>query len=82
MIDIKYPLEVISWLDHCSAGDGWRYIDDLKKLDPLEVKTIGWVIQEEKGYLVVCSTITESATALNNVCILKSDILKRKRLKI
>lgn len=79
---VVFKLNVIDWLDHSSFNRAkWRTFDEASDLGPIGVHTVGWVIKETKEYLIVASTLTDDETLMNEFCILKSCIKKRKVIR-
>lgn len=81
---MKYELEYVEWLDHCSHGRGWKEVKDLQENDwsPILVVSVGWVIKETKKYIVIIPHHdTTGGNCQGSMTIIKSCIKKRKRLK-
>ena len=83
----KVQAEAIEWLDHCSvSGSGWKHGEVVYQLEPIVFRTLGIVIKETKDYLVIVSSwdVSETMNEKNihgEVCIVKSCILRRKKLR-
>ena len=78
----KHFLEFIKWKDHCSFSDaGWRSEEQLKELQPTTILSVGFVIYETPKYLLLAATASDQGNFCSDLCIIKSTIVKRWRLK-
>jgi len=79
---MKYPIELIEWLDHCSLGGsrGWRELPDAEKLGPVTVRSVGYRVKEDKTAVVLISSVGDSEID-GEICIIKSCITHRKVLQ-
>jgi hypothetical protein len=55
-----YKCVVIRWVDINSFDGAWLDVKESKKLEPVNMETIGWIIHETKDYVVVVSTLDSS----------------------
>ena len=66
----------ITWIDSASiTGGGWHDADYADQIEPLEVKTAGYVVKETKKYITIASHVTEHQFS-GEICIPKSAIKK------
>lgn len=66
---------LIVWNDHVSFTENlWRDFDTLKELSPMEVKSVGYIIKQEKDYYIMASHVTNADSGMGELCILKTDI--------
>ena len=72
-------LYIISWMDHYS-NDGWTDPDDFQPEDYI-VSSVGWLIVENDHYICLAGSLSNSNAANSIMCILKSDIIEKKKLK-
>ena len=75
----------IEWEDPASAHSGWFELidEEINKLVPAEVKSVGWIIKENKKYIVVASSLIEKDNiGGGDTTILKSLITKKVKLEI
>lgn len=76
-------LEHIQWLDHCSENaDEWTPLARVQRIEPSMIDTVGYVIEEVDNHIVVAQSISDDDMVLGNVCILKSDIVQRRPLRV
>ncbi len=77
----KFPVQLIQWDDHCSAGDGWHKPADSRDC-PLKCESVGFVVKENKKYLTLAQNRgNENRTVGDLMVLVKSCITKRKTLK-
>jgi hypothetical protein len=75
-------LEIVEWVDHASlAGNHWQTIETVATLTPEHVTSIGWVLKEEKEFIVLMPHHTREM-GFGDVAILKRAITKRKRIRV
>jgi hypothetical protein len=51
------PLVIIRWLDSRQPCGQWRYLSTLPEARPVEVATVGWLIQDTVDVKVVCQNV-------------------------
>lgn len=81
----KIRLEYVEFLDHWGKNNGWNNVEDFleKKgsLRKLLVIAAGWVVFEDSHQLLIAGHMDpENYTFSGAICILKSTIIKRKRI--
>ncbi len=78
-----YSIESITWLDHSGwSRGGWHDKDEtIAEIDPFEVRTVGFVINENDQYLNIVGTLSANDQVQGVFCILKNCITERKKLK-
>lgn len=47
---------LVEWLDAASADSGWKTLKSIRKAGPALVRTIGWLVADEPGYITVVSS--------------------------
>lgn len=72
-------LVIVKWLDHCTTNIvGWQSAHSIVDLEPVIMHTAGWVFKETKDYVIIVPTSSRAdSNGMSNICILKTDILKR-----
>lgn len=81
----SFPLYYVEWWDHCShTTSNWRDLEDTTRLEPILIKSAGWVVKETKKYMLMVSTIAApidgvTQTMCNDILILKGNIKFRKK---
>lgn len=83
---MKCPLFRIFWRDIQGAPQGWKNKEDLvawaEKAHQVEFITVGYLIYENKNFIVLAATIDGYEEEYNDASmILKSVITKREKLK-
>lgn len=63
------------------SGGMWSKTSEIEGMEPVIVKTIGWVVKETDKFVTVVSSTEENHVG-GDVLILKSCIKKRKNVKI
>jgi hypothetical protein len=51
------PLVIIRWLDSRQPCGQWRYLSTLPEARPVEVATVGWLLQDTADVKVVCQNV-------------------------
>ena len=76
-------LALIEWLDHASLeGSHWQTLQDAATLAPVIVKSVGWVLREDKHTVVLVPHASqEFDLTFGEICLIKRTILKRKKLR-
>ncbi len=74
-------IELIEWLDHCSLGGGrtWQPRSDVEELEPIKVRSVGWVIKEGEDALTMISH-QHADEVYGELIIIKSCIKTRRVL--
>jgi hypothetical protein len=76
-------LEVIYWRDHWGRSDGgWKCLDEIPEPQASLMKSVGWVIKENKDCVLVSPDVDEGihdnyVKSNHEQCILKSCIVSR-----
>lgn len=75
-------LLLIEWMDSASAAGGgtWKDAEELKELAPVRLRSVGWVLREDKESVVLVGHIAESQCS-GDLCIPKKAIVKRRVLE-
>lgn len=83
-MELKNKLVYIEWEDSCGSTGRWTEIKDMKPDQPIH-KSIGWVLQENKRWMVIVPHISSypehpkvAYTGQGQMTIPKSAILKKK----
>lgn len=80
-------LEKIEWYDHWGRSDGgWLSLDEIPEPEPTVMKSVGWVIKENKDCILLSPDIDEGihdtyVKSNHEQCILKCAVKSRKKLK-
>lgn len=83
MTDTDVPVVYIRWLDHFSLVDQWMSWEAMKASDvSLEIKTVGFLVDEGDGFYRVAYNISDSATISGCITILKPTVLEYKELHV
>lgn len=69
---IERKLMVITWLDHFS-NSFWHTVEPVD-LEPLEVMSVGWVVDEDDTMIAISNGMTEGGKAFDTTSILKAVI--------
>jgi len=84
---MKYKIEAlyaIKWLDHCHDTGNWVDNNIEFKQEPCIFKTVGYVIEDKKDYVVLAQTSIREKKwrcTSSHMTIIKSCIKKSKRLE-
>ena len=54
----EYRLVKVTWQDSRLPDDGWQRVDDIGEVKPTICETVGWLIRDENGLLILASSIT------------------------
>lgn len=68
-------LVFIKWLDSKSGPAGWEYLEDLDPLIPVTCKSVGFLIEDNKLYKTIASTVG-GGQVLGRITIPSCSILK------
>ena len=74
----KYPLVEVTWLDH-SGDAGWVDDEALSEAPP-EMRTVGWLVKEDKLQLRVVNTLVNDGSCGGVSNILKSCLTKAPKI--
>lgn len=76
-----YPIEEIIWLDAQSSMENW-FIEEIKeKLEPIQSKSIGYLIHETKTYIILGFLMFSDEMCKHHQLIPKGMILKRNKIR-
>ncbi len=50
----------IEWVDSKSGPTEWEYLEDIETLNPIVCQSIGFLLEDNKKYKTLASTISES----------------------
>lgn len=56
----KFKLIEIEWIDSCSGPETWSFIDEMTPFLPVEVRTVGFVIDDNDEAITVAHSLTKS----------------------
>lgn len=82
----EFPLEYVEWWDHSSFKENcWRPIDEINDLDPVTIRTVGWLTKETEDYIILTSTLARpqegyTQNGEHSMCILKGVMKDRRRI--
>jgi hypothetical protein len=72
---------IIDWDDSCALDGGiWHDKEAVEELKSHKCRSIGWVVKENKDCVVLVSSTSDHQFS-GDICIPKSAIKKRKKLK-
>ena len=75
-----YKKVEIHWLDSHGITSDWEFIDELKSFMPVEVVSIGFLLEDEKDYKTIVQSYSESQV-LGRMAIPATSILQIITLK-
>ena len=75
----KYKLCEIFWLDHAGSG-GWQEESDFLE-PPIECRSIGWLVREDKQRYFLASTLSSDAGQGGCSEILKATVTRFKVIR-
>lgn len=67
-----HKLMVVTWLDHFSRGN-WHDVEPAD-LEPLEVVSVGWMVDEDDTMVALSNGMTGGGKAVHTISILKAVI--------
>ena len=70
----------IEWIDSKSGPNEWEYLDDLKPLLPVTIKTTCFLIEETPDYKTIAHSMSETQV-VGRITIPTACIKKCKKLK-
>ncbi|HWY36198.1 MAG TPA: hypothetical protein VNX68_16250 [Nitrosopumilaceae archaeon] len=50
-------LTYLEWIDSASIGNSWTSLEEVLKEKPRLVKQVGWILTENKEYLIIVATL-------------------------
>lgn len=68
----------VEWYDHASCG-GWRDFDEIPKT-ALLCRSVGYRMYEDSKMLILSTTMAETKRSTDHMGIVKSCIIKRRRI--
>ena len=71
---------IITWVDSKGVTTGWEFKDDLQPLLPSHCTTVGFLIDDAKGYKTVCQSFGNDQI-IGRMTIPSCAIIKMKILK-
>lgn len=77
---MKVEIIEIEWIDSKGITATWEYKDEIKPLEPCLVKSIGYLLEDEKSYKTLVQSMSEDQL-LGRLTIPKVSIKKIRRLK-
>lgn len=61
-------LVIVYWLDAHSV-DGWHNAEELAKLEPMEVRSVGWVVGQTNDILKLVTTVSPWEGKIKDACM-------------
>jgi len=58
--EARPQLALITWMDSSIADIGWGYLEGMKPLSLTRVVSIGWIIEENHGYITLAGDISDT----------------------
>ncbi|HYC64623.1 MAG TPA: hypothetical protein VEC14_07835 [Reyranellaceae bacterium] len=50
-------LVLVRWLDAVSDDSGWKPLAKLRQQKPPLVRSVGWIVKQERGYLTLAASL-------------------------
>ena len=75
-----YKIMIVEWEDITSNTEPWLYISDALELEPAQMTTIGWLIEDRKNSILLISSIGDNKEVGDINCIPKSVIRDMREL--
>ena len=70
----------VTWLDAYSLSSGWKSVEEARKLKPVEVKSVGYVLNDAGTHLVIASSLTDDGDCDGDLVIPAAWICKIEEL--
>lgn len=58
-------LMLIEWVDSVRPEAEWRHLDDLPKLDIMRCQSVGWLVGDESGVIMLAPNLADYRTGEN-----------------
>ena len=75
----KPKMLVIEWQDTCS-DDSWMCAHESRQMTPINAISVGWVVRENKKYVVLTSMIAGGDTTSLRQCIPAGCIVSKREI--
>tara|TARA_R110002096_G_scaffold14804_1_gene52299 strand:+ start:1251 stop:1541 length:291 start_codon:yes stop_codon:yes gene_type:complete len=66
----------ITWLDIQSCDEPWIDLKEAKEMKPIEMKTLGYIIEANDDYVVVASTLCSDGETVGSVNSIPTSVIK------
>ncbi len=76
---MKYKAVKICWLDSRGMTARWEFSDELEKLPPCEIVSVGFIVKETKKYITIACSVSEDQI-LGRLTIPKGCIVKTEEI--
>jgi len=67
----------IVWTDINSFDGAWLELEESKKLQPVQMETIGWIVNETKDHVVIVSTLEAKGSLAGSTNAIPRGIIKK-----
>jgi len=71
---------LVEWLD-CHCEDMWTVEDDARNLEPIVVKSVGYLIEQTETKVILSAMVSERTTMSMIVCIPRGSIVNITEIK-
>lgn len=71
----------VQWVDHCSHTEPWTKIEESRRLEPVVVHSVGYVLHETKDRIILASSYNTEDQVSGDTLILKCCITKKTVLR-
>tara|TARA_R100001082_G_scaffold65878_1_gene37153 strand:+ start:673 stop:930 length:258 start_codon:yes stop_codon:yes gene_type:complete len=76
----KYEIVIVEWEDITSNTEPWLYISDALELEPAQMTTVGWLVEDREESIILISSIGDNKEVGDINCIPKSVIKDMREL--
>tara|TARA_R100000664_G_scaffold29034_1_gene40613 strand:- start:188 stop:451 length:264 start_codon:yes stop_codon:yes gene_type:complete len=76
----RYKIMIVEWEDITSNTEPWLYISDALDLEPAQMTTVGWLVEDREESIILISSIGDNKEVGDINCIPKSVIKDMREL--
>ena len=76
----RYKIMIVEWEDITSNTEPWLYISDALDLEPAQMTTVGWLVEDREDSIILISSIGDNKEVGDINCIPKSVIKDMREL--
>ena len=76
----RYKIVLVEWEDITSNTDPWLYLSDALDLEPAQMTTVGWLVEDREESIILISSIGDNKEVGDINCIPKSVIKDMREL--
>lgn len=82
-MDFPKYIYLVDWIDSAGQRSVWESLAGLEAYTPCRVVSIGFIVKETGDFITLANSMAVDTDDLSGgVCIAKSAVLKRKRIKV